>query len=166
MVDASPHGVPGAPRLEIDDHGEPATDPAFVADVVRETLAFAGQPGREVSLRLTGDAEIARVHGDFLDDPTPTDVISFELDDAIEIIVSVECARARAAELGHGARDEIALYIVHGILHGCGYDDIDARDRARMRDAERAVLDRLGCRVTPVDRDETTGGDGASTRVR
>jgi alkaline phosphatase D len=53
--------------------------------------------------------------------------------------------------LAHSLRAEIALYIVHGILHTTGFDDVRARDRARMRAAERAVMQRMRLHVHAVD---------------
>jgi probable rRNA maturation factor len=104
-----------------------------------------------VSLLLTDDAEIAAIHEQFLDDPTPTDVISFEIDGGAEIVVSVETAARCAKARGHTTKDEVALYVVHGLLHVCGFDDIAAKDRARMREAERCVLAALRIRVDEVD---------------
>ncbi len=138
-------------RLSLTDRFEPRTPRSVIEEAVRATLAFVDQPQREVSILLTDDDEIARIHGEFLDDPTPTDVISFEVDDTIDLVVSVECARRKARELGHTIRAEVALYIVHGMLHACGFDDHDDDERARMRVAEREVLARIGRHVTPVD---------------
>lgn len=137
--------------LSLNDRFRPRTPRAFVAKVVDATLGFTDRPAFDVSLLLTDNAEIAQIHGEFLDDPTPTDVISFPMDDGVEIVVSVERAREIAAREGHTIRAEIALYIVHGILHACGFDDITDEDRARMRVAERAILMSIGQRVTPVD---------------
>ena len=104
-----------------------------------------------VSLLLTDDAEIAQIHDDFLEDATPTDVISFALDGAAELVVSVETASRCARERGHAVREEVALYVVHGLLHLCGHDDKGVRARARMRAAERAVLSSLGIAIDDVD---------------
>lgn len=142
-------------RLRITDRFKPRTDREFVAKVVRAALEFTGRVDCEVSILLTDDDEIARVHGEFLDDPTPTDVMSFDLDDSIELIISVECARREAERLQHTIRAELALYVVHGLLHACDYDDHDAAERERMRAAEREVLARIGQRVSPVDEQET-----------
>lgn len=141
----------GALRLAVTDRFRPRTRRAFVERVVAAALDHAGRLDLEVSLLLTDDAEIARLHGEFLGDPTPTDVITFPLDDAVEIVVSVECARRCARELGHTIRAELALYIVHGLLHVCGHDDVRAADRCRMRAAERAILAALGMSVHAVD---------------
>ena len=42
------------------------------------------------------------------------------------------------------ARDELTLYLVHGLLHLCGYDDLTPRERRMMRERERAILAELG----------------------
>lgn len=138
-------------QLEVVDRGRPRTPRAFVARVVREVLAFADRPELPVSLLLTGDAEIAALHARHLGDPSPTDVMSFAVDGAAEVVVSVGTARTVARRLGHAVRAEVALYIVHGLLHVLGHDDVAPRARARMRAAESEVLQRLGLAVAPVD---------------
>lgn len=138
-------------HLQLLDRGRPRTKVAFVREVVRAVLAFGERPEMPVSLLLTDDAEIGLLHDQHLGDPSATDVMSFELDGEAEIVVSVETARRVAAERGHEARAEIALYIVHGLLHTLGYDDVRVRDRRRMRSAEQVVLQRLGLRVHAVD---------------
>jgi probable rRNA maturation factor len=139
-------------RLLVTDRFRPRTDRRLLARAVEAALDHAGRRDLEVSLLLTGDAEISRLHREFLGDATPTDVISFEVDGTIDVVVSIERARAVARRLGHPIRAEVALYVVHGVLHGCGYDDTRPRQRARMRAAECAVLASLGLAVTPVDR--------------
>ncbi len=79
-------------------------------------------------------------------------MLSFCVDGTAEIVVSVERARREAKRMGHTIRAETALYIVHGILHVCGHDDADLKDRRRMRAAEERILESLGLRVTPVGR--------------
>lgn len=104
-----------------------------------------------VSLLLTDDAEIAGLHGAFLGDPTETDVISFDIDATAEVVVNVDRAAREAMRREVSRADELALYVVHGVLHVCGFDDIEANDRARMRVAEREVLVALGVRIAAVD---------------
>ena len=139
------------PVLEVTDRGTPRTDRAFLRRVVAAALAHGERPALPVSLLLTDDAEIARLHGQFLGDPTPTDVISLDLDGTAELVVSVQTAKRTAAAHGHTLRAEVALYVVHGILHVCGFDDVRARERSAMRAAERAVMRSLGLRVHAVD---------------
>lgn len=96
---------------------------------------------RKVVVALVDDKTIAEVHGRFLDDPTPTDVISFPHG---EIVVSAETAAREARSRGIAPLDELMLYVVHGSLHLNGHDDKNPKSSARMRAAERQVLKKLG----------------------
>lgn len=140
-------------RLEVSDRFRPRSDRAFLARVVAATLDHADRRDLEVSLLLTDDAGIAELHGRFLGDPTETDVMSFETDGTADVVVNVARARREAARRRVTIRSELALYVVHGLLHVCGHDDHDEDDRRAMRDAERDVLQRIGLRHAPVDRD-------------
>lgn len=138
-------------QLQVLDRGRPRTPRRLLRAAVRATLEFAGRPDLPVSLLLTDDAGIAELHGRFLGDPSPTDVMSFGFDDGAEVVVSVATAARVARASGHAIAAEVVLYVVHGLLHVLGYDDQAPRARARMRAAERAILRRLGLVVAPVD---------------
>ncbi|MEO2163828.1 MAG: rRNA maturation RNase YbeY [bacterium] len=58
--------------------------------------------------------------------------------------MSVDRAREVSSTRGTSLRRELALYVVHGVLHLCGFDDHKDRDRTEMRVAECAVLESLG----------------------
>jgi probable rRNA maturation factor len=119
---------------------------------VRRILRAALRHGRREELALSvvfvGDAALARLHRRWLGDGSRTDVIGFDLSDEHsqtgELYVSATCARRVAAQRGVEARRELALYLVHGALHLCGFDDTRPRARARMRRAETALLRALG----------------------
>ena len=57
-----------------------------------------------------------------------------------ELIVSVETALREAPQQGWSPRAELLLYVVHGLLHLCGYDDLTDEARPTMRAREREVL--------------------------
>jgi probable rRNA maturation factor len=106
-------------------------------------------PAGELSIAFLDDAEICRLHAQFLSDPAPTDVITFPGDPAAgvfgepfagEICVCVPQARREAVKHGNTLADELLLYLVHGWLHLAGYDDLQDAARAAMRDAERETL--------------------------
>ncbi len=124
--------------------GRPLSDRAVRA-AVRAALAHGRRTGLDVDVALVSDRRLAAIHGRFLGDPSPTDVIAFELGSdgggpAAEVYVSVDCARRVARELEVDAAGELRLYLVHGALHLCGYDDVRPADRRRMRAAEASVL--------------------------
>lgn len=127
--------------------------PELSAERAREVLlaAFAHveRVPQGVVLVFVDDERLAGLHDEFLDDPSPTDVMAFDLSDEwggpqSEIYVSVERARAIAPTHGVSVERELVLYVAHGALHLCGFDDHEPHDRARMRAAERCVLRGLG----------------------
>lgn len=103
--------------------------------------------GGDLSLVFVSDKMIARIHSDFMDDPSPTDVITFPANPTMqaagEIIVSVDHAINRASEFGQTFSYEMTLYIVHGWLHLAGYDDRTPEDRQLMRQAEVKAFELL-----------------------
>ena len=128
---------------------EPPLSDGEVVRAAEAALRHGGEAGRTVSVALVDDATLADLHARFLDDPSPTDVMSFELgddDDGAwgEVVVSVDCARRVARERDVSVASELTLYVVHGTLHLCGFDDTTDAERAEMRAAEAAVLATLG----------------------
>ena len=113
-------------------------------------------PVGELSLVFVDDAEICRLHDEFLDDPTVTDVITVPGDGAEdpadpepfagEIVVCVDQAMREAPKHGFTVHDELSLYLIHGWLHLAGHDDLSDAPRAAMRAAERTCLDLLRSR--------------------
>lgn len=106
---------------------------------------FALRALGEIEVAVVSDAVIARVHEDFMDVPGATDVITFEHG---EIVTSAETAKAYAKQHGHSVDEELALYIVHGLLHLNGYDDLQPTARKRMHRVQdriwRAVREKVG----------------------
>jgi probable rRNA maturation factor len=91
----------------------------------------------EIEITLMTDPEIASVHGEFLDDPTPTDVITFHHG---EILISLDTAARQAATHGLSIPDETALYLIHGLLHLAGWDDHDPAAAAAMAALQQTIL--------------------------
>jgi probable rRNA maturation factor len=61
-----------------------------------------------------------------------------------EIIASAEMAVTMASDGKWSAEAELILYVVHGLLHICGYDDLTPEEKCIMRARERAILSELG----------------------
>jgi len=126
----------------------PELDDGEVIAAVAAALSHGGRSGLRVDVLLVDDSTLRSLHEQFLSDPTVTDVMAFDYsqsEDAdaapqAEVYVSVDRARAVADERGEPPRGELLLYLVHGSLHLCGFDDQDEGDREEMRAAERAVL--------------------------
>jgi probable rRNA maturation factor len=123
-------------------------------------LIAEGVEQAEIGVILVDDRRIAAVHRRWLGLAGPTDVITFDLSTgtagppragvlAGDIVVSTETARRMARAVGWTPRQELAYYIVHGVLHLTGYDDHTPADRRQMRARERAVMKACGLPVPP-----------------
>jgi probable rRNA maturation factor len=93
-----------------------------------------------VNFVLVDRVTIARVHADFLGDPTETDVITFPYG---EILICPAVARERAAEYCLVVENEVLLYALHGLLHLCGYDDRTPKAAKEMAIVQTRLQKRL-----------------------
>ena len=109
----------------------------------REVRAFARQVwerlarGRALTILVSDDAELTRLNRQFRGRDYVADVLSFPSSGTGglgDIAVSADRARSQAAELGHSVEQEIAILILHGVLHLIGMDH--EIDRGQMRRAE------------------------------
>lgn len=103
-----------------------------------------------VSVAIVGDETISHVHSEFMNDPATTDVISFNLSDeddqcpTFEMVVNYEMAKRISADKPHSDKDELYLYILHGLLHNLGFDDLCQEDFNEMHKEEDDILEELG----------------------
>lgn len=101
-------------------------------------------PAGELSITFLTDPALAKLHADYLDDPTTTDVITFEGDESMghagDVCVSADTALAYSKKHDKDFSEELLRYVVHGWLHLAGYDDIEPPKKRRMRAAEERAL--------------------------
>lgn len=131
----------------------------MLISVLKKTAELYGlEPQSEVSIVLADDRYIQELNREYRGKDTPTDVLSFALNEGDEpeiiagpaeqllgdIIISLETAKRQAEEYEHSLEREIAFLTVHGMMHLLGYDHILEEDRLEMRREEEAVLASLG----------------------
>jgi probable rRNA maturation factor len=117
-----------------------------VEKLAKAVIRHEGQECDEVGIHFVNTEEICQLHEDYFQDPSPTDCISFPLDNTValsgdyrllgDVFVCPETAIKYAAENEGNPYQEVTLYLVHGLLHLMGYDDIEDSDRVMMRAAE------------------------------
>ncbi len=116
----------------------------FAARAQRE-VGLAG----EVTVLLTGDAELRQLNCDFRGKDKPTDVLSFPSPAEAssrraqggDIAISLDRAKAQAREMGHPLLVEVKVLILHGMLHLAGFDhEADNGRMARRESRLRALL--------------------------
>ena len=152
------------PRLRVD---RPRLQQAIYAlDSAAAERFGGGPPPGELSIAFLTDPALAQLHGDFLADPSTTDVITFEgeptFGTAGEICVSADTAQNFATQHGHEFSRELTLYVVHGWLHLAGYDDLEPAKKRKMRAAEARAMRQL----EPLLREPLFSWKPAATRGR
>lgn len=98
---------------------------------------------KEVELLIVDAQSIQELNREHRGKDTPTDVLSFPIDDFPHsplgsIVINHELAHEKAKELGHKIEEEIALLFIHGLLHLLGFDH--EVDSGEMRDKEEALI--------------------------
>lgn len=132
----------------------PVSDTLIRAAVAATLAAERHTAPTEVSVAVMDDAGIRALNARYRGTDRPTDVLAFP-HEALpgaeslllgDVVISAERAAAQAVEYGHSTARELALLVVHGVLHLLGYDD-ESEDGAReMRAREHAILSRLEAR--------------------
>ena len=112
----------------------------------------------ELNLVFMDNKGIKKINNMFLGHNYATDVLSFAYHEdprnktiTGEILVSVEMAVQQAQNRACSVEGEIALYLIHGVLHLLGYDDRKKRDAKKMHQRAGDLLSVLGYRVPVYD---------------
>lgn len=146
--------------IRIDREFQGHIDKNWLRRLVRETLAVHGAGDKvELSLLVTDDATVRELNKAYRGEDRATDVLSFALEaDARgdsagafvmppgemthlgEVFISYPKAARQAAGRRHPVEDELALLVVHGVLHLLGYEHDEPSRRREMRSLERKVL--------------------------
>lgn len=135
--------------LEIEYHVESAmNDDVRYRQAARWILNRFQLKSLTASISVVDDPTIHRLNREHLDHDWPTDVLSFVFDNDKgnidgEIIASLDTATRLAQQAACSPADELLLYIIHGLLHLAGLDDISPEDRHKMRQFEQACLSAL-----------------------
>ena len=123
-----------------------AIDRAKLRDLVRTVLEGENVADYEISLAFVDNNTIHRLNKQFLDHDEPTDVLTFPLSEpnakklAGELVLGAEVALDQANERGHDVQVELSLYVIHGLLHLCGFDDKDPASTRKMRLARADII--------------------------
>ena len=129
-------------------------DTKSIKKIARGVLKFEKQDA-ELNIVFTDNKRIKEINKTFLGHNYATDVITFAYDEASinndkalgEIIISVEMAKKLAQKHDCAVEGEIALYLVHGLLHLFGYNDKQRKEAKKMHQREGELLSSLGFRV-------------------
>jgi probable rRNA maturation factor len=138
-------------RMSIDINNESGAkvEESTIVALARFVLDEMGiHPLAELSILLVDVAAMEQLHIQWMEEPGPTDVLSFPMDELRpsraeddnepqpgllgDIVLCPEVAEKQGAAAGHGTTDELHLLTTHGILHLLGYDHDDPEEKAEM----------------------------------
>jgi probable rRNA maturation factor len=152
--------MPEEIEIFVEEEFRGAVNEGSVKKIVRQVLKAEGvAPPYEVSLVFTNSETVQRLNRDYRGVDEPTDVLAFHMlpqneanssfalpPDGVtrlgEVIISYPQAVAQAQEQGHSPERELALLVIHGILHLLGYDHEEPKEERKMRKRERELLER------------------------
>jgi len=147
---------------------------------LRELLKLLRITRGQWAVTVIAAKEMAQLHARTMNDPTPTDVLTFDMRDTkvssfkfrvskrletrnskfetqidLDTILCRDVAVENAKEHGHSFNHELLLYALHSLLHVQGYDDRTPAESVRMHRREDALLIRLG--IGPIYKPRSIG---------
>nr|WP_297429709.1 rRNA maturation RNase YbeY [uncultured Actinotalea sp.] len=141
--------------VEVNNESGHAVDEAEFAALGRYVLdAMHVHPQAELSILLVDTDVMTGLHVQYMDEPGPTDVLSFPMDELRpgvegdpspagllgDVVLCPEVAARQAREAGHSTEEELLLLTTHGILHLLGYDHAEPEEEKEMFALQRRLL--------------------------
>lgn len=133
--------------------------------LIERLLSFAAEKEKvtaesELSLTFVDNKEIQEINRNYRDKDSPTDVISFALQEETEeelqiigeeiplvlgdIVISIDKAKEQAEDYGHPLERELGFLALHGFLHLLGYDHLNEEDEKQMFSRQEELLNAYG----------------------
>jgi len=111
-------------------------------------------PDAELAIVLVDEAAMEQLHVQWMDEPGPTDVLSFPMDELRpgteeepapagllgDVVLCPQVAQVQAETAGHTLQDELLLLTTHGILHLLGFDHAEPAEEREMFGIQRDIL--------------------------
>ncbi len=141
--------------VEVNNESAVEVDEALLQRVVHYALhSLHVSPDAELALVLVDEAAMEQLHVQWMDEPGPTDVLSFPMDELRpgsedditpagllgDIVLCPQVAVEQAKTAGHSTLDELLLLTAHGLLHLLGFDHVEPEDEKEMFGIQRDIL--------------------------
>jgi probable rRNA maturation factor len=141
--------------IEVNNESGHEVDEAEFASLARYVLdAMHVHPQTDLSILLVGTEVMTELHVEWMDEPGPTDVLSFPMDELRpgregepspagllgDVVLCPEVAARQARDAGHSTEEELLLLTTHGILHLLGYDHAEPEEEKEMFALQRQLL--------------------------
>jgi probable rRNA maturation factor len=128
-------------NLEINNLTTSRVDKEFLQKVAKGVFkSIKLREIREISVAIVGDAKIKNLNKKYRKKDKVTDVLAFDYG---EIFICLSQAKRQAKKIGHSIKNELAILLIHGILHLAGYRDKTKKDRERMNKIQENIWRKL-----------------------
>lgn len=128
-------------KLEINNLTRARVDKKFLEKIVEETLKFLMfEKGTEIGLVIIGEERMRKLNKKYRKRDKVTDVLAFDYG---EVFICLPQARRQAKKLGHSLKKELAILLIHGILHLAGYDDETKKDYNKIVKKQEEIWRKL-----------------------
>ena len=141
--------------VEVNNESGVPVDESEIVALARHVLgAMHVHPQAELSVVLVDEPAMEQLHVQWMDEPGPTDVLSFPMDELRpgtdeqdaqpgllgDVVVCPQVAATQARTAGHSTHEEMLLLTTHGILHLLGYDHAEPDEEKEMFELQRKLL--------------------------
>ena len=141
--------------IEVGNESGVGADEVEIAALARHVLAAMHvHPQADLSVLLVDEAAMEQLHLQWMDEPGPTDVMSFPMDELRpgtesqesppgllgDVVLCPQVAQRQARAAGHSTDEELLLLTTHGILHLLGYDHVEPEEEQEMFGLQRRLL--------------------------
>jgi len=111
-------------------------DSDLLAKCIAALDGYFEAPAGELSIVFVESNTLTQMHIDYFDDPKPTDIITFPINEPDcwgELYINPQAAADYVAQNSGDFSEELTRYVIHGYLHLLGHDDIEPDDYDKMK---------------------------------
>ncbi|MER7795920.1 rRNA maturation RNase YbeY [Microbacterium sp. NPDC096154] len=141
--------------IDINNESAVDIDESVLLRLTQDNLAALHvSPDADVAIVLVDEGAMEQLHLQWMDEPGPTDVLSFPMDELRpgtedqptppgllgDIVLCPQVAESQAETAGHSTMDELILLTTHGLLHLLGYDHAEPEEEREMFGLQRELI--------------------------
>ena len=137
------------PPPSVTIQGDATEHHAYIKENTIAALQFLKKVKSEVSVLIVNDETMCNLHSKHSGNDSSTDVLTFDHgsdEDAVcaDIAICFDVAQREAEPRNNSIQNEMILYVLHGLLHCCGFDDDNDAEHQKIHAEEDRVLTAIG----------------------
>ncbi|MBD3282414.1 MAG: rRNA maturation RNase YbeY [Candidatus Portnoybacteria bacterium] len=126
--------------IEINNLTKTKIDEEYIRGIAKKTIEEVNLKKEEISIAFVGKEKITELNKKHRNRNHPTDVLAFDYG---EIIICIDQAEKQAKENKHSLKKELAILIIHGMLHIAGYEDETEKEYNQMHKKQKEIIKKI-----------------------